>query len=132
PHVGDYVIDLVRREQFAEGGHDLREGARRPSMDDHVFPRRVGLRSGLIATAEDRKSVGPPELRQRLRCAIPAGSVTSDASRLVNALAVLDIMGPLLDGLGEEKNRARKNNQQGRAQYRPYQDRATRVIRPNG
>jgi hypothetical protein len=79
-------------------------------MEDHVFPRRVGLRCSLIATAEVRKSVGTTELGQRLRGASAAGSVAGNASRFVNALAVLNIMGTLLDGLREEKNRARKNN----------------------
>jgi hypothetical protein len=79
-------------------------------MEDYVFPSRVGLRSGLIATGEIWKSVGTRELGQRLRCANAVDSVTGNASRLVNALAVFEIMGPLLDGLREEKNRARKNN----------------------
>jgi hypothetical protein len=79
-------------------------------MQDHVFPCGVGLRSGLIATGEVRKGVGTPELGHRLRRADAAGSVTGNASRLVNALAVLNVMGPLLYGLAEKKNRARKNN----------------------
>ena len=68
------------------------------------------LWSGLIAAREVGKGVRTPELCQCFRCATAARSVTNNASRRVNALAVLDIMGPLLDGLGKEKNRARKNS----------------------
>jgi hypothetical protein len=95
-------------------------------VEDYVFPRRVGLGSGLIATGEVRKGVGTPELGQRLRRADAAGSVTGNASRFVNALAVLNVMGPLLYGLAEKKNRARKNNYDGRAQYRSYRAKAAR------
>jgi hypothetical protein len=86
-------------------------------MEDHVFPSRVGLRGSLIATTEVRKSVGTPELGQRLGCAAAAGSVTCNASRLEDALPILNVMRPLLYGLGEEKYRAGENNEHGRAEY---------------
>src|SRR5215475_893831 len=99
PQVGDYVINLIRLEQLAEGGHDLREAARRAAVDDYVFPRRIGLWCGLITTREIRESVGTLELSQRLRRATAIAAVTGDTSRLINALAILYVMGSLPDSL---------------------------------
>src|SRR3984957_3630361 len=110
PQVGNKVIDLVRRKQFAESRHDLREAARRPAMDNHVFPHRVRLGSGLIATREIGKSFGTLELGQRLRRTPAVGSMTGNTSRLVKALAILNIVRTHLDRLRPDRLREEKGN----------------------
>src|SRR5258708_16883322 len=52
PHVLDHHIDLLGGECLGKRWHNLREAPRRPAMDDHVFPGRVRLSRGLIASAE--------------------------------------------------------------------------------
>ena len=70
---------------------------------------REFIKANLIAAGEVRKGVGAPELGQRFRCANAAGAVTGNASRFINALSVLNIMGALLNGLTKEQNGPSEN-----------------------
>ena len=106
--IGDDVVDLLRTQQLSPYRHDFREAARRPAMHDHVFPDGVRFGRSLIAPGEIGEGVRPHESRSRLRSAPPVAGVTSDTSRLEDALTVPNIWRlTVFQGLCEQQKSVR-------------------------
>ena len=83
----NYLIDLLRCQRLFKGRHDVREAAVPAAVGYHRFPRGVVFRRGLIALGKVGKGAWALEFCDRLRCPSAIRAMASDASRLINVLA---------------------------------------------
>src|SRR5260370_20209345 len=112
PHVCDYVVDLLVRQQIPKRRHNLRESTRWPAMHDHCLPITVRLGRRPRAVRKVRKRIRPPEKRTRRGSTLPLTPMTGNAAAVVNLLSILHIRTfRIVERLCGKKQRATKKHE---------------------
>src|SRR5258708_18769639 len=91
PHVCDYVVDLLVRQQIPKCRHNLRESTRWPAMYNHCFPIAVGFGRRPRAVRKVWKRIWPPENSSLHGSTLSLAPVTRDAATLVDLLSISHI-----------------------------------------